>query len=58
MGYTRRPHKPASRPVSGARPVTSWLATPAPDLILMRIGALKGEQLRAVESCLCATLEL
>jgi hypothetical protein len=38
--------------------VTSWLATLAPDLILMRIGALKGEQLRAVESCLCATLEL
>jgi mRNA interferase MazF len=38
--------------------VTSWFATLAPGLILMRIGALKGEQLRALESCLRATLEL
>jgi len=38
--------------------VTSWLATLAPDLILMKIGALKAEQLRAVESRLRATLEL
>jgi mRNA interferase MazF len=38
--------------------VTSWLATLAPDLILMRIGALKTGQLRAVESRLRATLEL
>ncbi len=38
--------------------VTSWLATLAPDLILMRIGALNGEQLRAAESRLRATLEL
>jgi len=38
--------------------VTSWLATLAPDLVLMRIGALNGEQLRAVESRLRATLEL
>jgi hypothetical protein len=38
--------------------VTSWLATLAPDLILMKIGALKAEQLRAVESRLRTTLEL
>jgi hypothetical protein len=38
--------------------ITSWLATLAPDLILMRIGALKTGQLRAVESRLRATLEL
>jgi len=38
--------------------VTSWLATLAPELILMRIGALKDEQLRAVESRLRTTLEL
>ena len=30
--------------------VTSWLATLAPELILIRIGTLKGEQMRAVES--------
>ena len=38
--------------------VTSWLTTLAHDLVLMRIGALNGEQLRAVESRLRATLEL
>jgi mRNA interferase MazF len=38
--------------------VTSWLATLAPDLVLMRIGALNGEQMRAVESRLRAALEL
>lgn len=38
--------------------ITSWLATLAPDLVLMRIGALKAEQVRAVESRLRATLEL
>jgi len=38
--------------------VTSWLATLAPDLALMRIGALKAPQMRAVESCLRAALEL
>lgn len=38
--------------------ITSWLATLAPDLILMRIGALKAGQLRAVESRLRAALEL
>jgi mRNA interferase MazF len=38
--------------------VTSWLATLAPDLVLMKIGALNSEQLRAVESRLRAALEL
>jgi mRNA-degrading endonuclease toxin of MazEF toxin-antitoxin module len=38
--------------------VTSWLATLAPDLVLMRIGALSGEELRSVESHLRAALEL
>ena len=36
--------------------VTSWLATLAPKLILMKIGALKADQLRGVESCLLRTL--
>jgi len=38
--------------------ITSWLATLAPDVVLMRIGALKGKQLRALENCLRATLQL
>jgi len=38
--------------------VTSWLATLAPDLIVLRIGALSPDQLRGVESCLSRTLEL
>lgn len=38
--------------------VTSWLATLTPGVILMRIGTLRKEQLRAVEFCLRATLEL
>ena len=38
--------------------ITSWLATLAPDVVLMRIGALKGEQLRTLENCLRATLQL
>ena len=38
--------------------VTSWLATLSPDLVLIRIGALNREQLRAVESRLRATLGL
>ncbi len=38
--------------------VTSWLATLSPGLVMMRIGALKKEQLREVESCLRVTLEL
>ena len=38
--------------------VTSWLATLDPKLALMRIGALNGGQLRALDSCLRATLQL
>ncbi len=38
--------------------VTSWLATLDPDLALMRVGALNGGQLRALDSCLRATLQL
>ncbi len=38
--------------------VTSWLATLSPDLVLIRIGALRRDQLRAVESRLRATLRL
>lgn len=38
--------------------ITSWLATLAPDLVLMTIGGLRGEQMRVFESRLRLTLEL
>lgn len=38
--------------------VTSWLATLSPKLILMRIGAVEGDQLRGIEASLRAALTL
>jgi hypothetical protein len=38
--------------------ITSWVATLAPDLTVMRIGALKGDLLRALGFRLRAALEL
>lgn len=38
--------------------ITSWLATLSPGLVLMRIGALSGDQMRSVEAAIRAALAL
>ena len=38
--------------------VTSWLATVDPRIILMRVGRLRPGDMRDVDKCLCAALEI